>query len=143
MGGEGEERVGGGYKTGPREMAKLSNSEREELIKLRKTNKILRDKYQEKQREFNEYKREFGTQEVKELREKVRWCQEEHIRKLEFERKGIFCKKEEGEDYQPSTSQRVKQEKEEQREVKRERVKNETNSNEYMERDMGGEIVID
>ena len=33
----------GGYKTGPREIAKLSNSEREELIQLRKQNKILQE----------------------------------------------------------------------------------------------------
>jgi len=138
--GEGEERVAGGYKTGPREMAKLSNSEREELIQLRKSNKILQAKYQEKIREFNEYKKEFGTQEVKELREKVRWCQEEHMRKREFERKGIFCKKEEEEDYQPSTSQRVKQEREVKGEVSR--VKSEKNY-EYVEKDIGGEIVID
>merc|ERR1719446_995912 len=52
----------------------------------RKTVKILQAKYQEKIEEFNDYKREFGTQEVKELREKVRWCQEEHMRKKEFER---------------------------------------------------------
>jgi len=138
--GEGEENTGRGYKTGPIEMAKLSNSEREELIQLRKTVKILQAKYQEKIEEFNDYKREFGTQEVKELREKVRWCQEEHMRKKEFERKGIFCKKEDPDDYRPSTSQRVKAE----RDVKREdeRVKRE-NANEYVEREMGGEIVID
>jgi len=138
--GEGEENNGSGYKTGPLEMAKLSNSEREELIQLRKTVKILQAKYQEKIEEFNDYKREFGTQEVKELREKVRWCQEEHMRKKEFERKGIFCKKEDPDDYRPSTSQRVKAE----RDVKREeeRVKRE-NVNEYVEREMGGEIVID
>ena len=41
--GEGEENKVGGYKTGPREMAKLSNSEREELIQLRKQNKILQE----------------------------------------------------------------------------------------------------
>lgn len=138
-----EERVAGGYKTGPREMAKLSNSEREELIQLRKSNKILQSKYQEKIREFNEYKKEFGTQEVKELREKVRWCQEEHMRKKEFERKGIFCKKEDPEDYQPSTSQRVKQERGVKGEVSR--VKSEKNYEyyDYVEKDIDGYVVID
>ena len=47
-------------------------------------------------------KREFGAQEVKELREYKKWCQEKHIRPKEIKRMGIFCKKEEGEDYQPS-----------------------------------------
>ena len=34
----------GGYKTGPREMAKLSNREIEELVQLRQRVKILQDK---------------------------------------------------------------------------------------------------
>ena len=121
-------------------MAKLNNSEREDYIQIKKSYKILQSKYQEKIKEFNDYKREFGTQEVKELREKVRWCQEEHMRKKEFERKGLFCKKEDPDDFRPSTSQRVKVE----RDVKREedRVKKES-TNEYVEREIGGEIVID
>ena len=94
--GEGEESVTGGYKTGPREMAKLSNSEREELVQLRKQNKILQDKVKDYQIEKARMKREFGTQEVKELREYKKWCQEKHIRPKELERKGIFCKNEEG-----------------------------------------------
>ena len=47
--GEGEESVAGGYKTGPREMAKLRHSEREELVQLRKQNKILQDKVKDYQ----------------------------------------------------------------------------------------------
>ena len=79
----------------------------------------------------------------KELREKVRWCQEEHMRKKEFERKGIFCKKEDPEDYQPSTSQRVKQERGVKGEVSR--VKSEKNYEyyDYVEKDIDGYVVID
>ena len=77
-------------------MAKLSNSERGELVQLRKQNKILQDKVKDYQIEKARMKREFGTQEVKELREYKKWCQEKHIRPKELERKGIFCKNEEG-----------------------------------------------
>ena len=110
---------------------------------MRQVNKILQDKVKQYQIDKEKSIREFGTQEVKELREKVKWCQEVHIRPKEFERKGIFCKKEEGEDCEPSTSQRVKQERDDQRVVKREGVKSENSSNEYVEREMGGEIVIE
>ena len=39
-----EDNGGGGYKTGPREMAKLSNNEMEEMVQLRQRVKILQDK---------------------------------------------------------------------------------------------------
>eukprot|EP00092_Neocalanus_flemingeri_P008772 GFUD01009445.1.p1 GENE.GFUD01009445.1~~GFUD01009445.1.p1 ORF type:complete len:463 (+),score=149.43 GFUD01009445.1:53-1390(+) len=141
--GDGDESVGGGYKTGPREMAKLNNSEMEELSKLRHMVKILQNKVKQYQTEKEKCVREHGTQEVRELREKVKWCQEVHIRPKEFERKGIFCKREEGEDDQPSTSHRVKQEREEPRGMKREGMKSESVGAEYVEREVGGEIVLE
>jgi hypothetical protein len=66
----------GGYKTGPREMAKLSNREIEELVQLRQRVKILQDK--------EKCVKEHGTQEVMELMEKMRKSQEEHNRPVEF-----------------------------------------------------------
>merc|ERR1719452_22386 len=143
-----EIQVGVGYKTGPREMAKLSSSETEELVQLRHKVKILQNKVKQYQAEKAKCVNEHGTQEIKELREKVKWCQEVHIRPKEFERKGIFCKREDFDDYQPSTSRRFKQEREEQRlvkreEVKREGVKNENTGSEYVEREVDGEIVLE
>jgi hypothetical protein len=71
----------GGYKTGPREMAKLSNREIEELVQLRQRVKILQDK--------EKCVKEHGTQEVMELMEKMRKSQEEHNRPVEsFVREG-------------------------------------------------------
>jgi hypothetical protein len=72
----------GGYKTGPREMAKLSNREIEELVQLRQRVKILQDK--------EKCVKEHGTQEVMELMEKMRKSQEEHNRPVEsFVREGM------------------------------------------------------
>jgi len=140
--GEVEENVVGtvGYKTGPIEMAKLNNSDREELVRLRHMVKVLQEKVKQNQIDKEKCVREHGTQEVKELRDYKRWCQEEHIRPKEFERKGIFCKREEGADDEPSTSRGVKQE---QKLYKREGFKRENVGAEYMEREMGGEIVIE
>jgi len=97
----------GRYKTGPTEMAKLTGNEREELNRLRKQVKILQGYVKEYREEKQRCVSEHGTQEVKELREKVKKCLEEHVRPAEFERRGIFCKREEGSD-QPSTSSGVK-----------------------------------
>ena len=104
--GEEEEIVTGGYKTGPREMAKLTSSEKEELVQLRQTVKTLQDRVKRYQVEKEKCVREHGTQEVKELRLKVKKCLEEHLRPAEFERQGIFCKREvdNEDDDQPSTS---------------------------------------
>jgi len=140
--GEGAEDEPRGYKTGPREMAKLSNSEKEELLRLRQENKILKDKVKQYRIEKDALVKEFGTQEVKELREKVRWCQEVHIRPKEFERKGIFCKKEAGEDYQPSTSHRIKYELDHSS-VKTEGCKKEYDRKEYIESEQVNEIILD
>jgi len=121
---EEESLIGQGYKTGPIEMAKLNNSEKEELVQLRNRVKILQDKVKQYQTEKAKCVRDHGTEEVKELRDKVRRCQEDHIRPMEFDRKGLFCKREAVADDQPSTSSRVKQE--------RGWVKRESNP-EYME----------
>lgn len=97
-----------GFKTGPQEMAKLSNTEREELADLRKSVKYLRDKVKSLTVDKARCRSEHGTQEVKDLLEYKQWCQETHIRPREFERPGIHCKKEEKvDDLQPSTSSRV------------------------------------
>ena len=103
--GEEEEIVTGGYKTGPREMAKLTSSEKEDLVQLRQTVKTLQDRVKRYQVEKEKCVRKHGTQEVKELRLKVKKCLEEHLR-VEFERQGIFCKREvyNEDDDQPSTS---------------------------------------
>jgi len=96
-----------GYRIGPAEMAKLDNNEKEELIQLRQRVKILQEKVKNYQIEKAKCVKEHGTQELKELREKVKKCQEEHIRPKEFSRKGIFCKKEE--DSSASTSSRTQE----------------------------------
>lgn len=94
-----------GYRTGPIEMAKLNNNEREELERLRKNVKYLQGKVKELTEQRSVCKREHGTEEVTELREYKEWCQKTHIRQREFQRPGIFCKKEEPVDgYEPSTS---------------------------------------
>ena len=137
--GEVEENVKVGYNTGPREMAKLSNSQMVELEQLRYTAKVLQDKVKQYRAKEVKCVIEHGTQEVKELREYKKWCQEEHIRSKEFDRKEIFCKREEGEDDhgQTSTSSRVEQE----MVVKREGARREYIGEEYVEREVGGEIV--
>ena len=94
-----------GYKTGPREMAKLDNNEREELVQLRQRVKILQEKVKQYQVEKARCVREHGTQEIRDLREKVRICQDQHTRPQEFARRGLFCKKEELDGgYEASTS---------------------------------------
>lgn len=104
--GEVEADMGGyGFKTGPREMNKLSSTEREELEKLRQSQKFL----QAKVKELSEFKaqciKNHGTEEVKELRDYKKWCQETHIRPREFSRPGLFCKKEEpSDDFEATTS---------------------------------------
>lgn len=120
-----------GFKTGPREMAKLSNNEREELEELRRSVKYLRNKVKELTQHRTTCKNEHGTQEVKDLRDYKRWCQERHIRPKEFDRPGIFCKKEE-DDYQPSTSSGMGRE----GCYKRDTCGEE--SSEYIENDRGG-----
>ena len=62
----GEEEEEGGYRTGPLEMASLKNNEREELLRLRKENVILQEKYKETLREKEE------------LRRQVRFCKDNH-----------------------------------------------------------------
>ena len=60
-----------GYRTGPREMAKLEQTEREELEQLRKTVKTLRDKVQEQNKKLAKCRQEHGTADMVELRKKV------------------------------------------------------------------------
>lgn len=98
-----------GYKVGPREMAKLQQTEREELEELRKTVKILRAKVQEQAREKAKCRKEHGTADMVDMRKKIKWCQETHLRPAEFSRPGIFTKREPQEQEAASTS-RYKQE---------------------------------
>lgn len=86
---------GYGYKIGPREMAKLNKTEREELEELRKQVKILQDKVKEQNMKLGKCRAEHGRADMEEMRKKIKWCQETHIRPQEFRRPGIFCKKEE------------------------------------------------
>jgi len=110
----GENDSGGGYKTGPREMAKLSNNEVEELVQLRQMVTILQDKVKQYQVEREKCAREHGTKEVKKLRQMVEKCREEHQRSAEFGRKGILKEETGCDDDQPSTSKhRAKHEREE------------------------------
>jgi len=96
---------GMGFRTGPIEMAKLSNNEREELEALRKSVKYLQGKVKELTVLRSVCKKEHGTEEVTELRKYKQWCEKTHIRPKEFQRPGIFCKKEEpADDNEPSTS---------------------------------------
>ena len=62
----GREEEDGGYMTGPLEMARLTNNEKEELIRLRKEHAILQGKYKE------------ILQEREQLRRQVRLCRESH-----------------------------------------------------------------
>jgi len=94
-----DEDGGSGYRTGPREMAKLEQTEREELEQLRKTVKTLRDKVQEQNKKLAKCRQEHGTADMVELRKKVEWCKENHMRAVEFNRPGIFAKQEVKEEY--------------------------------------------
>ena len=62
-----------GYRTGPREMAKLEQTEREELEQLRKTVKTLQSKVQEQNKKLAKCRQEHGTADMVELRKKVRY----------------------------------------------------------------------
>lgn len=115
-----------GYKTGPREMAKLDHTEREELEELRKTVKILRAKVQEQNKKHALFKKEHGTDDMEKLRQKVKWCQENHLRPQEFNRPGIHCKKEP--ESTASTSRSIKTESKYQS-----RVSDRGENKEYME----------
>jgi len=88
-----------GYRTGPREMAKLEQTEREELEQLRKTVKTLRAKVQEQNKKLAKCRQEHGTADMVELRKKVEWCKENHMRAVEFNRPGIFAKQEVKDEY--------------------------------------------
>ena len=98
---------GYGYKTGPREMAKLNQTEREELDAARKMIKILQEKVKEQNMKITQCRKEHGSTDLVEMRRKLKWCQDMHTRPQEFNRKGIFCKQEEPDD-QASTSRRIK-----------------------------------
>jgi hypothetical protein len=73
-----------GYKVGPREMAKLQQTELEELEELRKTVKILRAKVlglmysappqvQEQNTKLATCRKEHGTAVMVEMRKKIKW----------------------------------------------------------------------
>ena len=63
-------RGGGGYMTGPLEMARLANNEREELLRLRKEISILQGKYKEGLEEREQLKEQ--------LRRQARFCRDNH-----------------------------------------------------------------
>ena len=60
----------GGYMTGPLEMARLSNNEKEELLRLRKENSILQGKCKEGLKEREQLKEQ--------LRRQARFCRDNH-----------------------------------------------------------------
>ena len=66
-----DEEGSSGYRTGPREMAKLEQTEREELEQLRKTVKTLRTKVQDQTKKLAKCRQEHGTADMVELRKKV------------------------------------------------------------------------
>jgi len=110
-----------GYKTGPIEMNKLSNDEYEELIRLRKENKILKEKFAE----------------LKGKNEKL--MRNEQLRQQEMRRTGII-KKEEPRDDVPSTSS-SQLSSDVKREVKTESRKHYRSGQEYLEDE--DDIVLD
>ena len=69
-----------GYRTGPLEMARLMDDEREELGKLRRENEILKKKVQQYQGEIKRCVREHGTTQLNDLRQQVKFCRENHAR---------------------------------------------------------------
>ena len=91
-----EEAFEGGYKTGPVEMAKLSNDEREELKQLRLKCSVLEKKVAEYQKERQKCVREHGK-DYEELKKAKQFCLENHIRPKELAKRGIqaHVKKEE------------------------------------------------
>ena len=134
-----------GYKTGPKEMARLNNDDFEELEKLRKENKILKKKLEEYVNKHKKCVQEHGAQEFEDLRKHKQWCLEKHIRPTEMGRRGLHVKKEEVNDDlhlpstssspHPSQSSQVKQEA---------NVKNEPigRSDEYVEHEQDDDDVI-
>jgi len=129
---------GYGFKTGPREMAKLSRTEREELEESRRTIKILQNKVKSQAEKLAQCRKEHGNSDLVQLRRKVQWCQENHLRPQEFNRPGIFCKQESSDDQVTSTSRGLKYEKYDpmkyERDFKPERENIADNSREYVER---------
>ena len=95
-GGGDEEATEGGYKTGPVEMAKLANNEREELKQLRLKCSVLEKKVAEYQKERQKCVREHGK-DYEELKRAKQFCLENHIRPKELAKRGIqaHVKKEE------------------------------------------------
>ena len=87
-----------GYRTGPLEMARLRDDEREELDKLRRENEILKKKVQQYQAERKRCVREHGTTELNDLRQRVKFCRENHARPE------VRVKRESQDRDQPSTS---------------------------------------
>ena len=75
----------GGYRTGPLEMAMLSENEREELVRLRRHNNILKEKLKGFRLEREEQER---------LRRQAKFCRENHW----------HCKQEHDYESDPSTS---------------------------------------
>jgi len=87
-----------GYRTGPVEMAKLEHTEREELERLRKQVKILQAKVQEQNKKLAKCRQELGNADMVELKKKVEFCKQNHMRPAEFNRPGIFAAKQEVKD---------------------------------------------
>ena len=69
-----------GYRTGPLEMARLMDDEREELGKLRRENEILKKKVQQYHGMIRKCVREHGTTQLNDLRQQVKFCRENHAR---------------------------------------------------------------
>ena len=133
-----------GYKTGPKEMARLNNDDFEELQKLRRENNILKKKLEEYITKHKKCVKEHGAQEFEDLRAYKQMCLEKHIRPLEMGRRGLHVKKEEVNDDVniPSTSSSPHPS---QSHVKQERVKEEPGARkdkEYVEEDDGDVIVL-
>ena len=81
----------GGYRTGPLEMTRLRETEREELERLRRHNNILKMK-------LEGFKREESVEEQEKLMRQVRFCRENHGRQEHF-----YKRETQSEDQKPST----------------------------------------
>lgn len=81
----------GGYRTGPLEMTRLGETDREELERLRRHNHILKMK-------LEGFQREESVEELERLRRQVRFCRENHGKQEHF-----YKREAESEDQKPCT----------------------------------------
>jgi len=77
--------------------ASRNNYERWEYLELKKNMTSLQTMYQEKVRELNKYKTMYDEQQsqLKEMKDKLRWCEEKHNEKEEFKMRNTFVFKKE------------------------------------------------